>query len=196
MFYLREPREYKDYAKRLSGLFEGMVRSEATNAAKQSKDHKLSEQEMFKFATTDKMIRKFTRVHSATTPMEVGLNYADLLIDFVHLDELTGQSKRDIFNAEMLRPSLEDPKPEQVQIDQVYPTAKIVFGEHLTDDDIKRAKELSTELGTLYDEYNELCLQGKVDNALVEKILEVEDKLKDILEPPSTVQTRPSQKGE
>lgn len=196
MFYLREPREYKDYAKRMSGLFEGMVRSEATNAAKQSKAHKLSEQEMFKFATTDKMIRKFTRVHSATTPMEVGLNYADLLIDFVHLDELTGQSKRDIFNAEMLRPVLEDPKPEQVQIDQVYPTAKIVFGEHLTDDDIKRAKELSTELGALYDEYNELCLQGKVDNALVEKILEVEDKLKDILEPPSTVQTNPSQKGE
>lgn len=196
MFYLREPREYKDYAKRMSGLFEGMVRSEATNAAKQSKTHKLSEQEMFKFATTDKMIRKFTRVHSATTPMEVGLNYADLLIDFVHLDELTGQSKRDIFNAEMLRPALEDPKPEQVQIDQVYPAAKIVFGEHLTDDDIKRAKELSTELGTLYDEYNELCLQGKVDNGLVEKILEVEDKLKDILEPPSTVQTSPSQKGE
>ena len=196
MFYLREPREYKDYAKRMSGLFEGMVRSEATNAAKQSKAHKLSEQEMFKFATTDKMIRKFTRVHSATTPMEVGLNYADLLIDFVHLDELTGQSKRDIFNAEMLRPALEDPKPEQVQIDQIYPTAKIVFGEHLTDEDIKRAKELSTELGTLYDEYNELCLQGKVDNALVEKILEVEDKLKDILEPPSTVQTSPSQKGE
>lgn len=196
MFYLREPREYKDYAKRMSGLFEGMVRSEATNAAKQSKTHKLSEQEMFKFATTDKMIRKFTRVHSATTPMEVGLNYADLLIDFVHLDELTGQSKRDIFNAEMLRPALEDPKPEQVQIDQVYPAAKIVFGEHLTDDDIKRAKELSTELGTLYDEYNELSLQGKVDNALVEKILEVEDKLKDILEPPSTVQTSPSQKGE
>ena len=196
MFYLREPREYKDYAKRMSGLFEGMVRSEATNAAKQSKAHKLSEQEMFKFATTDKMIRKFTRVHSATTPMVVGLNYADLLIDFVHLDELTGQSKRDIFNAEMLRPALEDPKPEQVQIDQIYPTAKIVFGEHLTDEDIKRAKELSTELGTLYDEYNELCLQGKVDNALVEKILEVEDKLKDILEPPSTVQTSPSQKGE
>lgn len=196
MFYLREPREYKDYAKKMSGLFEGMVRSEAINAAKQAKNHKLSEQEMFKFATTDKMIRKFTRVHNATTPMEVGINYADLLIDFVHLDELTGQSKRDIFNSEMLRPALEDPKPEQVQIDQVYPTAKVVFGEHLTDEDIKRAKELSTELGALYDEYNELCLQGKVDNALVEKILEVEDKLKDILEPPSTIQTNPNQKGE
>lgn len=198
MFYLREPREYKDYAKKMSGLFEGMVRSEAINAAKQSKAQKLSEQEMFRFATTDKMIRKFTRVHSATTPMEVGLNYADLLIDFVHLDELTGQSKRDIFNSEMLRPALEEPKPEQLKMEEACPSMKVVFGEELSPEDIVRAKKLSEELGGLYDEYNELFMQGKNDPELVERILDLEDKLRDIIGPSGTMPEtpQPKQKGE
>ena len=201
MFYLREPREYKDYAKRMSGLFEGMVRSEAINAAKQSKAQKLNEEEMFKFATTDKMIRKFTRVHSATTPMEVGLNYADLLIDFVHLDELSGQSKRDIFNSEMLRPALEDPKPEQLKMEEVCPSMKLVLGEELSEEDIARAKKLSAELGGLYDEYNELFMQGAKDSQmsdLVERILDLEDKLRDIIGPSGTMPEtpQPKQKGE
>ena len=165
----------------------------------QAKANTLSEQEMFKFATTDKMIRKFTRVHSATTPMDIGINYADLLIDFVHLDELTGQSKRDIFNAEMLRPALEDPKPEQLKMEDSCPSMKVVFGEELSADDIARAKKLSEELGGLYDEYNELFMQGKTDNDLVERILDLEDKLKDIVGPsgrmPDT-KPAPKQKGE
>ena len=204
IYYLREPREYKDYAKRMSGMFEGMVRSEAVNAAKQAKANTLKEDEMFKFATTDKMIRRFTRVSSATTPMEVGLNYADLLIDFVHLDELSGQSKRDIFNAEMLRPALEDPKPEQIKIEESYPSMKLILGEELSPEDIARAKKISEELGGLYDEYNELFMQGKHDSEmsdLVEKILDLEDKLRDIVEPSGTkpvvpTNQNPKQKGE
>lgn len=181
--YLREPREYKDYAKKMAGLFEGMVRTEATLAAKQAKANTLTEDEMYKFATTDKMIRKFSRVQNSTTPMEIGLNYADLLIDFVHLDELTGQAKRNIFNSADLALALKDPEPQQVMIEQIYPTAKIIYGEELSPEDIKLAKELSQKLGELYDEYNELFAQGKTDQDLVERILETEDKLRCIVEP-------------
>ena len=51
----------------------------------------------------------------------------------------------------------------------------------------------------LYDEYNELFMQGKTDNDLVERILDLEDKLKDIVGPsgrmPDT-KPAPKQKGE
>lgn len=129
------------------------------------------------------MIRKFSRVQNSTTPMELGLNYADLLIDFVHLDELTGQAKRNIFNSADLALALKDPEPEQVMIEQIYPTAKIIYGEELSPEDIKLAKELSQKLGELYDEYNELFAQGKTDQDLVERIFETEDKLRCIVEP-------------
>ena len=56
----------------------------------------------------------------------------------------------------------------------------------------------------IYDEYNELFMQGKHDSEmsdLVEKILDLEDKLRDIVEPSGTkpvvpTNQNPKQKGE
>ena len=58
-----------------------------------------------------------------------------------------------------------------------------ILKEELSPEDIRLAKELSQKLGELYDEYNELCIQGKTDQDLVERILETEDKLRSIIEP-------------
>ena len=138
------------------------------------------------------MERRFDRVRQSSSPLEVGLSYADFLTELVHLDELTGQSKRDIFSAKDLVEALADPAPEQPKTDPV--PAKVEITEDLPDEVLDETKRLSDELNHLYDEYNEqMITNGRADPELIEKLLSIEDMLRDYSEPTTPIG---SQKGE
>ena len=175
VYYLREPREYKDYAKKMSGLFSQLVRSEVFSVAKQAQNKTLTLDEMSKFATTHKMARKIERIGNSANAVELGMNYADVLIDLVHLDELTGQSKRDIISSADVKKAVEEAKPKQLTLEDFYHP-------ELSYEELKVIKELSKELAELYEEYHELCEKGEKNQDLEEKILLLEDKIRDLSE--------------
>ena len=173
-FYLREPREYKSYAKKMSEIFAEMVKFEVLEVAKQAKGRTLTDETMSKFATTHRMARKIARLGSSATPESLGMSYADALIDFVHLDELTGQSKRDIVNYSDLTQALAEPR--QMTLEEAVSRAdkSSKSSSELSREEVKLQRELSQ----LYDEYHELCEKGLKDLSLEERILTLEDKLK------------------
>ena len=173
-FYLKEPREYKSYAKKMSEMFAEMVKFEVLEVAKKAKSRTLTDETMAKFATTHRMARRIARIGSSTTPESLGMAYADVLIDFVHLDEFTGQSKRDIVNYNDLVQALAEPR--QLTLEEAQPNEGRASEEasKLSREEIR----LQRELAQLYDEYHELSEKGLKDLSLEEKIMNLEDQLK------------------
>ncbi len=192
--YLAEPREYKDYAKRLANLFVQMLRSEVLGVAQKAHNGLLTNADMFVLAPTHKMGRKINVIRNCKTPEELGLSYAEYLIGVVHLDELAGEHSRDIFNASHmfgLQPQIEQGSPVQALETPKKPeetSANIdesasVQGHELSSLEIK----LSKELEELYAEYHDLAEQGKRNLALEERIVEIESQLKEMAEPDTII---------
>lgn len=99
-FYLKEPREYKDYAKKMGDMFVEMVQDEVANFGENIYGNKVSDDIFYKFAPTNKMKSDIDRDVSGrhfSSKEELLRAYSDYLVELVHLDELTGQSSRDIF---------------------------------------------------------------------------------------------------
>lgn len=122
MNYLKTPREYKDYAKKMGNLFVDMVKFELSEIAKKIDNGKLSESDFDEFAVTHKMADKIGNIQISADKNRVLRDYAYELVNMVHLDELTGQSFRDIFNENDYAPA----KKEISQQSQVVPNQQYV----------------------------------------------------------------------
>lgn len=98
-FYLSEPREYKDYAKKMGNLFVEMVQCDIAEIREKLANKTFAQEDAFDFAVTDKMKRELKNAMDyGFTEDGAFLNfYSDFLVDLVHLDELTGQSRNNIF---------------------------------------------------------------------------------------------------
>ena len=190
--YLPEKREYKDYAKKLATIFTQMVRTETVNAAKKAQDGTLTNEDVFMFAPTNRMIRRIETIQKrGGSPIEFGNSFAQYLIGVVHLDELSGQSSYNIFNSSYLK-ELVQPKelgqasifsaraqvPEQTQIQTVEPKkAKPEVREtEVSSLEISLRKELSE----LYEIYHEMYERGQKDLNIESRIFDIETELQEL----------------
>lgn len=97
-YYLKEPREYKDYAKKMGELFIGMVRTEVGKLAKAHAEGKLTQSDIEVFAVTKRIKERLNQINFYSDTKTVERKLANVFISMVHLDELTGQSVRDIYD--------------------------------------------------------------------------------------------------
>ena len=106
----------------------------------------------------------------------------------VHLDELTGQHSRDIFNPAHLEDLKEQPiQPEVLETEFELNT---MTPEQLEFQDIQNGEEgygvsdlemrLSKELQELYAEYHDLAAEGKKDYSLESRIVDIEAQLREL----------------
>jgi len=191
--YLAEPREYKDYAKKLADMFVQMVRSEVLGVTQKAHARVLTNADMFALAPTKKMGREIDSIRSCRTAEDLGLSYASYLIDAIHLDELTGQHSRDIFNASHMAglQAQVEPAAQTALLDAVIepvPAPAPVEESEPSDLEIK----LSKELESLYADYHELAEQGKRDYSLESRIVDLEAQLRDLSEPDTTILAQPN----
>lgn len=191
--YLQEPREYKDYAKKLADIFVQMVRSEVFGVAQKASATNLTNADMFALAPTKKMGRRIDSIRNSSSVEDLSLRYASYLVDLVHLDELTGQHARDIFNPSYLsglQPQVE-PEPavqmtlEQasLQASQMTPEQAAALAEQLSEEDYGKSdleQRLQKELNELYEEYHELAEQGKKDYNIESRIVDIEAQLREL----------------
>ncbi len=173
--YLPEPREYKDYAKKMINLFLQMVEFEAENFAE--KRLKGEPGDIFKFAITRRMATFLEYADKSSNPYESAVRYANALIDFVHLDALAGTTKRQIINLDSLmknvRPTEAGERVGMLKRTQVEPR---VSTEQMVD-------KLSRQLDELYERYHELRESGKRDYNLESQIIDLETKISEYSEP-------------
>ena len=182
--YLQEPREYKDYAKKLANIFVQMVQSEVVDVARKAQDGMLTNADMFALAPTHRMGRKINGIRNCKTPVHLGTSYANYLIDLVHLDDLTGQHARDIFNSSFLEGIKNTPveeAPVQITLEESAKTGAAIEEESTSD----LETQLTKKLNELYERYHELSEMGKRDFSLENEIVEIEAELKDLTSPDS-----------
>lgn len=99
-YYLGESREYKTYAKRLSKMFVGLVRSELSDIEKEYRGKTVPANRLNKFAVTTDMKTRMKNMQGEVVDEEFLSIYANYLINLVHLDELTGQASKDIYSVQ------------------------------------------------------------------------------------------------
>lgn len=128
--YLKEPREYKDYAKKMGDLFVQMVKFEVKKVAEKIDNGTLTESDLDEFAVTNKMADRIGNIQISDDKKNVLRNFAYCLIDMVHLDELTGQSFRDIYNENDYISSA--PKQQTMQIPKQNEEDKPETQEHVS----------------------------------------------------------------
>ena len=126
------------------------------------------------------------------TPTDLGMSYAKYLIELVHLDLLTGQSVRDIFNESYLK-KVQVSKPVQISLEDTGGVSRRV---QTGDDEGARLSPLEIDLyrklEELYEEYYELAELGKRNFSLEEKIVDIENQLKELNEPDVIIPSQPN----
>ncbi len=96
-FYLKEPREYKDYAKKLGSVFVGLVQDEMSRVEKLYDDGIVKHDDLYAFAITQNAKKRAREINPYDSKNVFLSQYANYMIELVHLDELTGQSKSNIY---------------------------------------------------------------------------------------------------
>lgn len=99
-FYLGESREYKTYAKKLAHLFTELVRSEVKDIETNYYGKLAPASKINKFAVTNDMKARVKDFQNQIVDDEFLIKYANFLIDLTNLDELAGQSNKDIYKPE------------------------------------------------------------------------------------------------
>lgn len=191
-YYLKEPREYKDYAKRLGELFVEMVQEEIETLGSEIKDNKMQISKIYEFTPTNKMKKEVENVFNKkySTMQDLLRVYSNFLVDLVHLDELTGQSKRDIFThkdietkaqeTEAIKQSVKTaPSDEEISVenDEDYEEFidKLEEGYQISlAERIMNCCCVREDLPLLYERYNELLENGERDLGLERAIFELE----------------------
>lgn len=95
--YLREERDYKNYAKKMSNIFVQMIQSETALVADKIQSREIKESDWTKFASTRQMNMRARRTDFYSNEKRALRNYSDFLVGLVHLDKLSGLSKEEIF---------------------------------------------------------------------------------------------------
>lgn len=182
--YLKEAREYKTYAKKMGNLFVGLVRNEVAEIERLGVGEKFPKEKLYEFAITNDMKRKAGLVSSPVISEKSLKNYADFLVWLVHLDELTGQSAKDIYDSTH-KQSLknENTMPQRnVNFDKNAKSQnaqdKFCVGELQVDrgvfDRIKKNCCGVQDLSDLYIIYNDLLKRGERDLALENMIFDLQ----------------------
>ena len=186
-YYLKSPREYKDYAKRMGQVFVGLVRAEMSRVEKLYDSGLVTAEDLYGFAVTDNAKNKVRGVNTFGAKRAFLSQYSNFLIDLVHLDELTGQAKSDIYS---FKENEAEQKSSRTQIRQSVemPKQKARVAETH-----ERADSNGTETQRYYEQLGstrksrvegQLSLFGAVDNSSmfrpVEKLAEetVDEKIK------------------
>ena len=120
-FYLKSPREYKDYAKKLGPVFVGMVQDEMSRVEKVYDERLIKQEDILGFANTQRARKSVRGINTYSSKKKFLSEYSDFLIELVHLDELVGQSKYIIYNTkhiveakkETASPSVHVPETKQ-----------------------------------------------------------------------------------
>ena len=210
-FYLREPREYKDYAKKMGHLFVGLVQDEMSRVEKLFDARRVSTNDLYGFTLTESAKTRVRLLNPYSSKADFLGKYSELLIGLVHLDELTGQNSKDIYevaDVKEVKPQARPVTGTSERYDGYYSRERvatkqkntgvegqfslfgnggnIVFREEI-EEEIPSKKVSSEEytvddLPDLYEKYNELLKQGKEDFALAEIIVGLEDKQRAINE--------------
>ena len=98
-FYLQEPREYKDYAKKMGNFFVGLVQEEMRRVEKLFDERKVTTEHLYEYADTQGAKSKVRLLNPYSSKSDFLKNYSEFMIDLVHLDELTGQNYSDIYDS-------------------------------------------------------------------------------------------------
>ena len=207
--YLRAPREYKAYAKKMAKLFSQMVRSEARSIVEQgisSEGQNDKQMQLFsymmQFAPTHKMQKGMKRIIDVKNPIDRGLKFGDELIDLIHLDDLLGQAKRNIFDSREIINSCEGAQEflkkgrntyfNEYEIDQ---TGGLFVGDSLmvrsftTEDNLRRLKREKAEIE---ERFKGLSPKDRGYWDLVQKLYKIDDEIESLSEPES----EPGEKNE
>ena len=191
--YLIEKREYKDYAKKLAPFFEQMVRAEVLTAARKAQEGTLTNDDVFSFAPTDKMIHRVEAIKNrGGSSTSFGMAFAQYLINLVHLDELRGLSSYDIFNPNYLRELTDVKQPEQASIFSAMPQPSVQTeaqpAKKKPAKPISENKEslleigLRKELAELYEVYHDLAEKEQRDLNIESRIFDIETELRELSE--------------
>ena len=209
-FYLKEPREYKDYAKKMGDLFVQLVRDEMSRVEKLFDEKRIDASDLYTLALTNNAKAKVRLLNPYASKKEFLSKYAEFLIGLVHLDELTGQSYRDIYDVSHIKDTDSKvsvqpaPKPsvEARYDDRRYPQSRNseVEGQYSLFGDMSPSyayrepekpeyepltdREFTVaDLPELYERYNDLVSQGKPAYDLAEIIVGLEERRRDQQDP-------------
>lgn len=196
--YLREPRDYKDYAKKLSKVFEEMIQKEVISLIRKIKNSEITEKDISKFAVTEQMKRDVLEFIGTQSLTDLAILYTEYLIERIHLDELTGQSKQEIFENNLSEPlSIELGLPiaqniveteEDFSLNEFSEAEKVFLVPNFDE------KRLSEMLSGYYSEYH--LLSESERDSLEETILRIEEMLRDFREDEDSGEIEKAQKGE
>lgn len=216
-FYLREPREYKDYAKKMGQIFVYMLRDEMDRVERLYDEHKLTPNDLRSFAITYQANSDVATINPYAFKKDFLSRYSKFLIDLVHLDDLTGQSLHNIYDANVHKQEVvthvEPINITNKEAEIVRETTKFreLYGESagheiegqfdmlgegddslyyptelLNDADLNsriRARSCDVkDLPALYEVFEYQRRTGKQDEALVDMIVLLEEKLRDARE--------------
>lgn len=209
-FYLKEPREYKDYAKKMGDLFIQLVRDEMSRVEKLFDEKRIDASDLYTLASTNNAKAKVRLLNPYASKKEFLSKYAEFLIGLVHLDELTGQSYRDIYDVSHIKdtdskvsvqsapkPSVEAryddrryPQSRNSEVEGQYSLFGDMFPSYAYHEPEKPEYEPLTDreftvadLPELYERYNDLVSQGKPAYDLAEIIVGLEERRRDQQDP-------------
>lgn len=191
-YYLRHPRDYISYAKRMSKLFVKMVTSEVEKAASLYRDGTLSQEYFKSFAVTNRMKENFSQLDLSKGLQAFVKAFSDELVSMVHLDELSGLSYKEIYEK-----SMHKLKKDKEVSKSAQPETKTTFSKHKhsqKSDKYDFHKQIHgftleeriennccepNDLSELYERYYELLSQGKRNIELENVIFDLEVRIKE-----------------
>lgn len=182
-YYLRQPRDYIPYAKKMNGLFVRMIRSEVKKAAEAHENGTLSEKDLSVFAVTHRAKNRFAHLPFNGSTKAFERELANELISMVHLDELSGLSYKEIYAGETEQKSQKPVSKHQTK-GEVNKTTSYNYHsydvyQNTLEDRIENGCCETKDLAELYEMYNELLAQGKRNMELESLIFDLEVRKKE-----------------
>lgn len=203
--YLQEPREYKDYAKKMGHLFTGLVREEMARVEKLFDDRKVTTEHLYDYAITQSSKSKVRLLNPYASKREFLNKYSEFMIGLVHLDELTGQSYANVYDASKIKDNnlqakRNDERAGGYRVAEQYPIRGrksevdgqfSLFGNndisyrHLenTEENTNSSEQYTVDdLPELRERYDEMLKEGIEDYDLIHTILDLEDQWQEMQE--------------
>lgn len=165
--YMQTPRDYRAYAKKLSGLFAGFVKHEVGEVEKQSLGEKFPTDRLYELAVTSDMQKQAGKLRTEEVTAETLQNYANYLIGIVHLDELTGKKPKEIYNASERVQTRKSTGLNKLDRDLAGIDTGVL-------ERIRKGRCEVEDLPELYEVYNILLKHGKRDLDLENMIVDLQ----------------------
>ena len=178
--YLPEPREYKDYAKKMTKLFTQMIKAEIEESISLKNQGVLLDGRAHRFGQTSRMWEGCEYVLRATTPAKTAERYADFLVSLVHLDSLTGLTKNQLFEEIDLKTICETANRQNSTKKLEPQESKSYMKTATAQDDELYLKRVRQRYQNLIEDYNEIITNGgKAPDSMVDELMRLEEVLVD-----------------